>query len=148
MEKRYETFTLLIASVSRCIRKIKTEEVSEYNLKSVHVSCLYYLYKKAPLTAKELCDVCDEDKALISRSIDYLEKNDFIFCEENNRKRYKSALFLTEKGEKVAKIIADKTESMLERASVGLEEKDREIFYRSLLLISDNLKKICKNYGE
>ena len=56
MQDRFETFTVLIDKVKRCIRRIKTEEMSEYNLKSPHVSCLYYLYrhKDEPLTAKEL----------------------------------------------------------------------------------------------
>lgn len=148
MEERFETFTLLIASVSRCIRKIKTEEVVDYNLKSTHVSCLYYLYKRQSLTLKELCDICDEDKALVSRSIDYLEKNGFIHGEESEHKRYKTNLYLTEKGKKIAKIIVEKVDKILERASIGLTEEDRVSFYRSLSLINDNLKKICEQYGE
>ena len=148
MEERFETFTLLISSVGRCIRKIKTEEVSEYNLKSTHVSCLYYLYKKQTLTAKELSDICDEDKAAVSRSIEYLEKNDFIYCKQTEGKRYKSNLFLTEKGRRTARIIAEKIDKILEQASIGLSEENRLIFYRSLSLINDNLKKICELYGE
>ena len=74
MMERFETFTLLISQISRSIRKIKTEEMAEFKLKSPHVSCLYYLYKEKTLTAKELCDICDEDKAAISRSLLYLEK--------------------------------------------------------------------------
>ena len=40
----------------RNIRKIKTEEMDKYSLKSPHVSCLYYIYKSGSLTAKELSD--------------------------------------------------------------------------------------------
>ena len=86
MEKRFELFTVLISKISRSIRKIKTEEVSEFNLKSPHVSCLYYLYKSKPLTATELCDICGEDKAAISRSLEFLEKNGFLTCESNLKK--------------------------------------------------------------
>ena len=89
MEDRFKTFTILIAKITRCIRKIKTEEMAEFKLKSPHVSCLYYLYKESGMTAKELCDVCDEDKAAISRSIEYLEDNSFIYCESKFEKRYK-----------------------------------------------------------
>jgi len=80
MEKRFELFTTAIAKISRNIRKIKSEEVASINLdlKGPHVSCLYYLYKHKKLTLKELSLVCDEDKAAISRSIDYLEHNLYI----------------------------------------------------------------------
>ncbi|MBQ7880983.1 MAG: hypothetical protein IJ358_04000 [Clostridia bacterium] len=53
MEQRFETFTVQIAKISRCIRKIKSEEMAEFNLKSPHVSCLYYLYRQNnKMTAK------------------------------------------------------------------------------------------------
>lgn len=48
--------------------------VAEYQLRSVHVSCLYYLYLANGLTAAQLCERCEEDKATISRALDYLEK--------------------------------------------------------------------------
>ena len=144
MEERFKTFTVLIANISRSIRKIKTEEMEEFHLKSPHVSCLYYLYKAKSLTAKELCDICEEDKANISRSIKYLEENGYLFCNSKAQKRYQSPLELTEKGRKVGEQIEKKIDDILERASEGLSEENREILYRSLSLISENLQKICK----
>ena len=146
MKQRFETFTTQIAKISRYIRKIKSEEMAEFNLKSPHVSCLYYLHKQNDMTAKELCDVCDEDKAAVSRSIDYLEKNGYIACDSKTEKRYKSPLSLTERGEKIAKKIAEKIDGILDRASSGLSEEHRKIFYSSLLLISNNLQNICNKY--
>lgn len=148
MEERFKTFTVLIAKIRRGIRKIKTEEMAEFNLKSPHVSCLYYLYKSNTLTAKELCDVCDEDKAAVSRSIDYLESNNYITCSTSAKKRYKSPLMLTEKGKQVAEKIAKKVDVMLIEASAGLSEENRVIMYDSLNLICSNLEKICDKYGE
>ena len=74
MKERFETFTVLINRISRNIRKIKNYEMAEYNLKSSHISCLYYLYMENGLTATDLCERCEEDKATISRALDYLEK--------------------------------------------------------------------------
>ena len=79
MQERFKNFTVLIAKINRCIRKIKTEEMAEFDLKSTHVSCLYYLYTMETLTSKELCDVCEEDKASISRSIWMLKKRKRTF---------------------------------------------------------------------
>lgn len=146
MEQRFQTFTVLITNVYRSIHKIKTEEMAEFALKSSHVSCLYYLYLKNSLTAKELCDICEEDKANISRSIKYLEENGFLCCGEKRQKRYQSPLSLTEKGRTIGKRIAERIDSILKSASDGLNEEQRANFYNSLALISGNLQKICDAY--
>ena len=146
MQERFQTFTVLISKINRCIRKIKTEEMGEYNLKSPHVSCLYYLYKSESLTAKELCDICAEDKSAISRSIEFLESNGYIVCDSNLKKRYRSPLTLTEKGFHIANSIAKKIDKILDLASAGLTDEKRIILYESLILISDNLEKFCTHY--
>ncbi len=148
MEKRFQTFTVLIASISRSIRRIKTEEMAEFGLKSPHVSCLYYLYKENSLTAKELCDVCEEDKAAISRSIDHLEGEGYIVCLSDAKKRYKSPLTLTEKGRSTGKMIAQKIDRILAEAGEGLDEREREIFYGALSLVCNNLQRICQHYEQ
>lgn len=147
MEERFKTFTLLIANVNRCIRKIKTEEMLEYDLKSPHVSCLYYLYKsEEPLTAKELCDICEEDKANVSRSIKYLEQNDYVVCYAKCQKRYQTPMELTPKGREIGKRIAEKIDRVLDCASDGLTDEERCNMYHCLTVVQDNLLKICHAY--
>lgn len=146
MKGRFENFTLLIANINRSIRRIKTGEMEEFDLKSPHVSCLYYLYKMGALTAKQLSDICQEDKASLSRSLEFLEENGYIICDSNLKKRYKSPLNLTAKGEEIGKQITDKIDSILDIASVGLSEENRKIMYESLDLINENLENFCKKY--
>lgn len=148
MEERFKTFTTLIASINRGIRRIKAEEMAEFDLKSPHVSCLYYLYSEGDLTAKQLCDICEEDKANVSRSIKYLEENGFISCASKTQKRYLAPLALTEKGREVAERLTAKIDGILMAASVGVSEEDRYIMYKSLSLINDNLTRICEEYGD
>ena len=147
MQKRFETFTVLISKISRSIRKIKTEEMDEFDLKSPHVTCLYHLYKSKSLTAKELTDMCHEDMAAISRSLEHLEECGFIKYDSNLKKRYRSYLKLTEKGQKVGKYVADKIDKILNLASEGLSEEKRSILYESLTLISNNLESLCSKYN-
>ena len=145
--ERFKTFTVLIAKINRSIRKIKNEEMAEFGLKSPHVSCLYYLYKEESLTAKELSDICDEDKAAISRSILALERLGYLSCESESKKRYKAPLSLTEEGNAVAKRIADKIDSVLDFASDALTEDERIKFYENLNSVCDNLQKFCEKYN-
>ena len=142
MTERFETFTVLIAKISRNIRKIKNQEMAEYHLRSSHISCLYYLYCADGLTATELCERCEEDKATISRTIDYLESNGYLTCESRSAKRYKSPLILTDKGYEAGKRIAAKIAYVLDEVSVGLSEDERLSLYRSLTVISNNLEAI------
>lgn len=144
MQERFETFTVLINRISRNIRKIKNREMAEYNLRSAHVSCLYYIYTLNGATATDLCERCAEDKATISRALDYLDTNGYISREVESAKRYKSPLLLTDKGKEVGKKIADKISGVLDRISVGLTEEERIAFYRSLAIISDSLESVSK----
>ncbi len=147
MEERYQLFTTLITKCARAIKKIKSSEMSEFNLKGLHVSCLYYVYiGNRPLTATELCDICEEDKANISRAIDTLESGEFVVCNSKTQKKYNCPISLTDKGTELAKSVADKIDNIVALASRGVSEEDRRIFYSSLALISNNLDNICKNY--
>lgn len=144
MKERFETFTVLINRINRNIRKIKNAEMAEYNLRSVHISCLYYLYMVEGLTATDLCERCEEDKATISRAVDYLEKNGYLICESKTAKKYKSTFVLTDKGCEVAEKISEKIAHVLDGLSDELSEEDRIQFYRSLSLISRNLESIVQ----
>lgn len=146
MKERFETFTVLINRISRNIRKIKNMELEEYHLKSIHGSCIYYLYTTQNMTATELCECCEEDKATISRALDYLEKNGYLTCKSPNEKRYKIPLILTEKGKEAGKKITDKIENVLQEMNDGLTEEEREAFYRSLSVISKSLNEVAEKY--
>jgi len=141
VQERFETFTVLINRISRNIRKIKNQEMAEYNLRSAHVSCIYYIYTLGGATATDLCERCEEDKATISRALDYLDESGYINRERDSVKRYKTPIHLTEKGVEVGKKIADKINNLLDRVSDGLTEEQRVDFYRSLSVISDCLEK-------
>lgn len=146
MEERFRNFTVLITKIYRAIRKIKSEETEEYGLSNSHVSCLYYLYKEESLTLKELMDICLEDKAALSRATGFLETNGFIECDSTQKKRYNSSFKLTSLGVKVAESLAKKVDNILDLASVGIEDTEREIMYKCLNIISKNLDSVCNKY--
>ena len=155
MNQRFETFTVLIASISRSIRRLKTEETAEFNLKSPHVSCLYYLYKAESLTAAEICEVCDEDKAAVSRSILYLEQNGFLTRLGKPKgaggaggKHYRTPLVLTDKGREVAAKLVERIDRVLDEVANGVTDEERAILYRCLGQIDRNLAGMCEQrYG-
>lgn len=148
MDSRFEIFTVLITRISRSIKRIKAEEMASFQLKGPHVSCLFYLYRCGPMTAAELCDRCDEDKAAISRSLDYLEKNGYLYTDTKSGKKYKSLITLTDKGSAMGQNICRKIDGILDIAGQSLSDGDREIMYRALEQISEQLEEICRHLVE
>ena len=142
MQGRFETFTLLINRISRNVRRIKNQEMADYNLKGVHVSCLYYLWSDPGLTATDLVDRCEEDKATISRAIAWLEDQGYILP-RGAAKRYNCPLELTPKGREAGAKIGSKIAGVLEEINDSLTEQERLSFYRSLSLISGRLEEVA-----
>ena len=155
MQERFSSFTLLIAKIGRQIRRIKSEEMAEFDLKSSHVSCLYYLHTQGAMTPAELCELCDEDKAAVSRSILYLEQKNYLTREtasekgsREGAKHYRAPLVLTKAGSRIAEEIADKVDRMLEAVSNGVSDGERAVMYAALEQINRNLKAICEENGD
>ena len=148
MEERFEAFTVLIARLSRSIRRIKAEEMADFGLKVSHVSCLYYLHCAGAPTASELCERCEEDKAAVSRAVDELEAGGYLTGESSGKKRYKSPLRLTEKGAAVGEKIARKIDGIVAEANAGLSEPERAAMYRALTRIYENLEGICERNSQ
>ena len=114
------------------------------HLRSFHVECLYYLYATDANTATKLCEKCGEDKATISRTLEYLEANGYIVREKTEKKRYNSVIVLSDLGEETGKLIANKIEHVLMEVSFDLKEKERNTLYSCLFRIAERLDTICE----
>ena len=148
MEERFETFTILINRINRNVRKIKNKEMAEYGLKSIHVSCLHYLGRQEGLSPTQLSEECEEDKAAVSRALDYLESQGFVETRPQSDKRYKCPIVLTDKGRRANTLINSKIEAVLTEVNDSLTEEERELFYRSLSAISNKLDEISQEAGK
>ena len=113
METRYKTFTGLITRLMRSIRRIKTDEMADFQLKGPHVSCLYYLYDEGAMTAAALCEKCGEDKAALSRALETLCEGGYI---TRGDRRYRSPISLTDSGRAVCEEIARRIDRVVEEA--------------------------------
>ncbi|MGN0778726.1 MAG: MarR family winged helix-turn-helix transcriptional regulator [Aristaeellaceae bacterium] len=147
LNNRYETFTVLVNRISRNIRRIKNQEMASYGLRSAHISCLYYLYLFGGLTATDLCERCEEDKATISRALEFLEQEGYVTDEPHATRRYKTILLLTDKGREIGAQIAGKIERVLQAIGGELTEDERVQFYRYLSIISDSLEAVARRDG-
>lgn len=149
MDNRYKTFTGLILNISRCIQKIKNVEMANLGFKGKQVECLFSLYSsESGASLTELCEICGEDKGAMSRTIKELVEQGMVFVEEKKLQKYRNPIKLTDRGRELGKIINEKISSMFETVSDGILQTERDCLYRTLIHISDNLTKICENYGD
>ena len=146
MENRFEVFLGLMTGIGRSIRRIKSMEMADFHLKGTHALCLYYLYREGALTATELCERCEEDKANISRTIEYLKRNGYILCHEETGKRYRAPLSLTEKGREAGGALVEKIDRVLSLSDEGITPEHRQIMYESLAKVNENLQRLCDQY--
>ncbi len=138
MEKIFETFTVTILKINKLVNKIKLFEMQEFDLKSVHVMCVYYLNEsRGGLTASELMRLTLEDKAAISRALKTLSDKGYISYNANT---YNAEITLTEEGVKIAEAINGKAARAVAAGSADFSEEERLFFYQSLKKIADNLE--------
>lgn len=145
MENRYELISASISSMYHDIQKIERIEMAKYGLKGPHAQCLLAM-KKHPegMTAARLCEVCEKDKAAVSRILAELEEAGMVLREKRNGSRYRASLTLTEQGMAAAGAVVEKARLAVELAGTGFDEKEREVFYRVLSIIAGNLHKLCR----
>ena len=146
MVSRYELFTACVASMYHDIQRIERTEMAKFGLKGPHAQCLLAMsHFSEGVTAARLCDICERDKAAISRTLGELEKMDLISRKDENGNGYRVRLMLTDKGKEAAESVNRKAQQAVEQAGAGLDDAQREVFYRVLGLIAGNLNAICKD---
>lgn len=138
MLQRFQDFVTGITVCYKYIQRIKNMEMTEFGLKGIHVSCLFYLHCNPDgLTAAQLCQLCAEDKATISRIVADLRSKGYIL--QTGGKNYRAPLRLTESGNALALQMLPLIESWVSIGGQGLTEEHREIFYHSLASIAQHL---------
>ena len=139
----FESFTTAVTRAYKCIQKAKKAETERMGLKGRQVMCLYYLGKSTGgLTAAELCQLCHEDKAAISRTlVDLTEMGLIAPCADPKRK-YREKLTLTENGRVRNAQMREAIVRAVCGASEGFDEAERACFYRVFFTIIDNLEKL------
>lgn len=139
MIQRFDAFVSGITSCYKYIQRIKSLEMTEFGLKGTHVMCMYYLRQNpGGLTASQLCGLCAEDKAAISRTVSELKSRGYITT--LSEKAYRAMLTLTAAGQEIARKFDQLIESWVSIGGDGLSDEERTDFYRSLSAIAENLR--------
>lgn len=146
MVGRFEQFCTAIGGIQRSIARIERVEMAKYGLKGPHAQCLIAMSRNPEgITAAKLCQLCEKDKAAISRTVAELEQAGMILREDPARRRYRTRLVLTDKGRAVAESVNRTVYMAVSRAGEGYDAENRQTFVRVLNTIAGNLQAICRD---
>lgn len=146
MLERFERFSCAISEISRCWRKLASEELAKYGLKSPHAIYLTTMYKYPEgITVPELCEVCGRDKSDASRMIAILEEKGLARKMVVDGSLYRGLWVLTEEGKTAARQVSLRASKAVELAGKDLTDETREVFYKALASIAENLTVLCRD---
>ncbi len=145
MVGRFEVFTLGLSELTSGWNKIATDELKPFGLKGGYVVYLIALYKSEEgHTSAELCDLCNRDKAEVSRAVSALEKKGLVVREQIACNGYRARIRLTDEGRQITYALRERIKLAVEKGGSGLTEEEREHFYFALQTIAKNLKDISR----
>ena len=145
MLDRFERFSYFISEISRCWRKLASEELRKYGLKSPHAIYLTTMYKYPNgITVPQFCEVSGKDKSDASRMIAILEKKGLVEKQGVNGSLYRGVWMLTDEGRKAAQQVSLRASRAVELAGKDLTEENRAFFYQALESVTANLHKLSK----
>lgn len=141
MVERFERFSYSIAEISRCWHKLAGEEMKVYGLKGAHALYLTTLSRYPQgITVPELCEVCMKDKSDASRMLAILEGKGLVCKQGKHKNGYGGTVQLTETGVEATRQVRQRVCRAVEVAGKDLTPDEREVFYKALDSITENLR--------
>lgn len=145
MVQRFEQFSAAIFRIYRDVVRIEREEMEKYGLKGSLAQYLSILTRfPEGITAARLCEICDKDKAAVSRAVAEMEQKGLLRRDNAGDNGYRALLKLTEAGRQAAGFVHCRAQQAVEAAGQGLTDEHRAIFYKTLGQIADNLHRISQ----
>ena len=143
MLNRFTQFCGSISMINRAIQKIERDEMERYGNKGAYAQYLVAMIQYPEgITAAQLCELCDRDKAAVSRVLGEMEEKGLVRREGTH---YRTKLFLTDAGQNAAQHVCDRAVVAVLEAGKGLSDADRATFYAAMNLIASNLQALSKD---
>ena len=143
---RFNRFCSLLCGATKSIQKLKSKYMMHYGLTSAHTMCIRYLDASIDgLTRMELAEMCDIDKAQISRTVNELCAKGYLTETESENNNYRKRLKLTPMGKDTADEINKAVSEIHSFVSNDLDEEQLMTFYTTFDLICTRLKQAEEN---
>jgi DNA-binding MarR family transcriptional regulator len=146
MLDRFEQFSYSISNIYKHVAKIEREEMEKYGLRGAYAQYLVTMtHYPDGITSSKLSEICDRDKAAISRIVCEMEDKGLVVRQTDRDNMYRAKLILTDEGKRAAEYVCERAEKAVNAAGQGLGEEERKIFYGALAIIEANLRRISRD---
>jgi len=143
MLSRYEQFSSIISTIYRRVQKIERDEMVKYGYKGAYAQYLSAINRYPEgLTASRLCEICDKDKAAISRVAAEMEQKGLV--RRSGTSIYRAKLVLTDEGKRLAHVVSERARVAVELVGADMSDDERRIFYAALEGIAQRLQQVEK----
>ena len=142
---RFEQFSYVISGINRHIQKIERDEMIKYGYKGAFAQYLVAI-RRFPegLTSAKLCEICEKDKAAISRILNEMQEKGLIFRESTGENRYNALIKLTDEGLRAVAFVDERAEAAIEAIGNEMSDEKRAEFYATLNFIAAKLQTLSK----
>ena len=142
MLSRFFQFCFGISALNRAIQKIEREEMERHGHKGAYAQYLVVMIQYPEgVTASQLCELCDRDKAAVSRITAEMEKKGLVIRDGSH---YRTKLFLTPAGKEAAQFVCKRAVVAVQEAGKGLSDEERQVFYAVLDRFVADLQALSK----
>lgn len=141
MRDRFTRFNVGVSRLNKLINRLKLDGMEPLGLKAAHAMCIHQLACEDQLSFPQLCQRCDIDPALISRTLKEL-------CASGHAEKmgqpgkYNAHYSLTDQGREVAGYIGWVVNGVIESADKGISEEELEVFYRVMEKLIANFERM------
>lgn len=145
MLNRFEQFSIAIGGIYRYIQKLERDEMEKYGYKGAFAQYLVIL-RRFPngVTASQLCEICDKDKAAISRIVAEMVDRGLVVRVGGRDGHYRALIQLTDEGKQAAEHVCSKARTAVEAVGRDMSNEERATMYAALELIASKLYKLSK----
>ncbi|MBR2028163.1 MAG: MarR family transcriptional regulator [Oscillospiraceae bacterium] len=146
MTDRYQQFSYIVSVINRQIQKIERDEMVKHGYKGAFAQYLMAMRRNpAGVTSAQLSEMCDKDKAAVSRVITEMTEKGLVVRKSANETLYRAKITLTQKGMEIADYIAKQGAAAVAAVNNELSKEELKIFYSNLDYIADKLHIISKD---
>ena len=146
MLNRFEQFSSVMFGIWRDVQKIERDEMIKYGYKGAYAQYLVTLSQHPDgLIVSRLSEICDKDKAAVSRIMAEMQENGLVCRAESGSNGYRGKLKLTEEGRKIAERVCENARIAVMKVGQEMTEEERAIFYATLERISARLGELARD---
>lgn len=145
MLSRFQQFSYVISEINRQIQKIERDEMIKYGCKGAFAQYLVALLNHPEgLTAARLCQICDKDKAAVSRMVSEMQEKGMVTRGSESTRAYNAPILLTEDGRKAAEHVCMKARAAVKAVGGEMSEEERRVLYSLLDSIAVKLQRLSE----